>query len=133
MQIHEKFLALFIYRIIRRSCFFKTFFFFNELSPLETPARISKPLASTIGHVESESHKRIFHGRHARLEAWRPLSIPGSWNCTNSDGRSGVRLDKRNFEGHRTRLSADRRSLRAPDRFDARLRLRAYRRIARGK
>lgn len=69
-------------------------------------------------HVASETRKECsmgFYGRHMRLEG----VIPGSRNFASCNGRSDVRPDKRNFEGHRTRLSVDRRSLRALDRFDA--------------
>lgn len=76
-------------------------------------------------HVKSESHKEysigiILYGRHKRLQIWRPFSIPSSWNYANSDDRRRrPGLDKRNFEGRWTRLSADQRSLRTSDRFDA--------------
>jgi len=58
----------------------------------------------------------------SRLGARCPFQAVGIAQTTTTvagAARRGVRLDKRNFEGHRIPLSDDRRSLREPDRFDA--------------
>lgn len=130
MQIRDKSLRrhFFIYRVIIRPVFFLNVFPEMNWSWLQRrqPGRHEFAFLNLASARWVRIAQRIFHERHMRLQAWHSLSIPGSWNCTNSDDRSrrgaarrGVRLDKRNFEGHRIPLSDDRRSLREPDRFDA--------------
>lgn len=96
-------------------------FFLNKCPPRIELSRFRYAPAIRVPEshfaIESESHKGYsgLYGRHIVCSA--PAVHSGQLELRKQ--RYGVRSDKRNFEDQRTRLSVDRRSLRAPDRFDA--------------